>query len=134
MFVYNLGTMFYIDKVLFTDKENLPPRPTEKRTEHTTTGTVPLPASAKPDAEKVPEELAEDVGTLPDVLLEQDGTTQPADLPSTVSEKITKPETTTTTTTTTTEAALVGDTFHPISTTVTTESSEALETVTTLLR
>lgn len=79
VFVYNLGTMFYIDQILFTDKETLPaptsgaqlttpapaPSPTNKPTAtaaaeeaETTTGAV----------EAIPEELTEEGGSMPDVL------------------------------------------------------------------
>ncbi|KAL0274146.1 UNVERIFIED_CONTAM: hypothetical protein PYX00_006639 [Menopon gallinae] len=74
IFVYNLGTMFYIDKVLFVDKESLP---TVKEDSACDSPSISTPSTIKPDVEKIPEELTEDVGTLPDVLLEEDGITKP---------------------------------------------------------
>lgn len=68
VFVYNLGTMYYIDKVLFIAKDDFP----------ATTEAVELMSSAAwtselpHDVETVPSELTEAGGTLPDVLLEPD--------------------------------------------------------------
>nr|XP_023020959.1 uncharacterized protein LOC111509435 [Leptinotarsa decemlineata] len=63
VFVYNLGTMFYIDKVLFTNSNTLSNTSTQfnKTTNHGFT--------TEANVEKVPEELIEESGTLPDVLL-----------------------------------------------------------------
>lgn len=75
IFVYNLGTMFYINKVLFVDRESLP---TVKEDSVCDNPSVNTPSTVKLDVEKVPEELTEEVGTLPDVLLEEeDGITKP---------------------------------------------------------
>lgn len=63
VFVYNLGTMFYIDKVLFASSSNLPKTSTEAVPTTVTTFTT---ASS---VEKIPEEIAEETGSLPDVLL-----------------------------------------------------------------
>lgn len=68
VFVYNLGTMYYIDKVLFIAKDDFP----------ATTEAVELMSSAAwtselpHDVETVPSELTEEGGTLPDALLEPD--------------------------------------------------------------
>ncbi|XP_018568871.1 uncharacterized protein LOC108909119 [Anoplophora glabripennis] len=62
VFVYNLGTMFYIDKVLFTTANNLPVTSTEAEI------TTSEPFTTVSNVEKVPEELAEESGSLPDVL------------------------------------------------------------------
>lgn len=62
VFVYNLGTMFYIDKVLFTTTNNLPVTSTEADI------TTLEPFTTARNVEKVPEELAEESGSLPDVL------------------------------------------------------------------
>lgn len=61
VFVYNLGTMFYIDKVLFAERESLP---VTNEPEVTT----PI-MSTMAEVEKIPEEIFEENGTLPDVLL-----------------------------------------------------------------
>lgn len=66
VFVYNLGTMFYIDKVLFSKRDFLP------------TSTIPndiIPTQRRkvPSiVEKVPEELLEEMGSEPDLLTEND--------------------------------------------------------------
>jgi len=68
VFVYNLGTMYYIDKVLFIAKDDFP----------ATTEAVELMSSAAwtselpHDVETVPSELTEEGGTLPDALFEPD--------------------------------------------------------------
>lgn len=69
IFVYNLGTMFYINKVLFADKNSLPSPKEQTLCENSATTQM---TTAKTDVERIPEELAEDNGTLPDVLLEED--------------------------------------------------------------
>ncbi|GLV46183.1 uncharacterized protein CBL_02900 [Carabus blaptoides fortunei] len=61
VFVYNLGTMFYIDKVLFATAESLP------------AAKLPVPSTTEQiistmETEMVPDELTEDNGNLPDVL------------------------------------------------------------------
>lgn len=70
VFVYNLGTMFYINKVLFADNETLPkasipslPTKTTILPFHTTTVLF-----TTEEVERVPEEIAEDGGSMPDVL------------------------------------------------------------------
>ncbi|KAJ8969668.1 hypothetical protein NQ317_002695 [Molorchus minor] len=63
VFVYNLGTMFYIDKVLFTSPNSLSDTTTD--TEWTTMSST---FTTQENVEKVPEELAEESGSLPDVL------------------------------------------------------------------
>lgn len=106
VFVYNLGTMFYVEKVLFAEKDKLPPVREDMTTTEKVATIPPLVFSARPDgervaeaekelpmvlpamekvphvkktgeAEKVPEELTEEVGTMADVLLQEDGTTRP---------------------------------------------------------
>ncbi|KAJ8921104.1 hypothetical protein NQ315_015902 [Exocentrus adspersus] len=62
VFVYNLGTMFYIDKVLFTSPSSLPVTSTEA--DFTTVEAF----TTVPNVEKIPEEIAEESGSLPDVL------------------------------------------------------------------
>ena len=70
VFVYNLGTMYYIDRVLFVTKDDLPiTTETENpETESSTSWTTGLPE----DVEHVPSELAEETGNFPDILLEPD--------------------------------------------------------------
>ncbi|KAG5897261.1 hypothetical protein JTB14_013162 [Gonioctena quinquepunctata] len=63
VFVYNLGTMFYIDKVLFTTANILP------NTSAPTSITTPHSFTTNSDVEKIPEELIEESGSLPDILL-----------------------------------------------------------------
>ncbi|CAH1108997.1 unnamed protein product [Psylliodes chrysocephalus] len=64
VFVYNLGTMFYIDKVLFTNPNLL-----SNASSVTTESTSSRPFTTEGNVEKVPEEIAEGTGSLPDVLL-----------------------------------------------------------------
>lgn len=61
VFVYNLGTMFYIDKVLFTNRHSLPAT-TAETSPATTEGGFTTAAEAEP----VPVEVA---GAMPDVLV-----------------------------------------------------------------
>lgn len=63
VFVYNLGTMFYIDKVLFTSSSKLP------RTSTEATPTTLSTFTTASQVENIPEEIAEEAGSLPDVLL-----------------------------------------------------------------
>ncbi|KAK9872298.1 hypothetical protein WA026_017100 [Henosepilachna vigintioctopunctata] len=68
VFVYNLGTMFYIEKVLFVTLSDLPstvtlPSPAVKTTQKSTTSR---------DIESVPDELAQKSGELPDILVSDD--------------------------------------------------------------
>lgn len=70
VFVYNLGTMFYIDKVLFANTEFLSltkAAPLETTTPVLATTTVAQKFTTK-EVEAVPEELTETGGSLPDVL------------------------------------------------------------------
>ena len=62
VFVYNLGTMFYIDRVLIVDRENfpLPHVPVRK--------TTSTPRTTTEDIEHVPDEIIDNGGTMPDVL------------------------------------------------------------------
>lgn len=69
--------MFYVDRVLFRGEDDLSVPATSTIPESSATTTFPAKSSAKPEAEKVPEELTEEVGTLTDVLLQEDGTTDP---------------------------------------------------------
>ncbi|RZC37412.1 periostin [Asbolus verrucosus] len=66
VFVYNLGTMFYTDKVLFTNVNNLPPTSTE--TVITIKPTTANSFTTASEIEPVPDEIAEEAGSLPDVL------------------------------------------------------------------
>jgi len=81
VFVYNLGTMYYIDKVLFIAKDNFA----------ATTEAVELMSSAAwtselpHDVEAVPSELTEEGGTLPDALLEPDSDSLSEELDAVVS-------------------------------------------------
>lgn len=66
VFVYNLGTMFYIDKVLFVTLNDLP---------STIQSTTTMKSTQKPstttqaDIEGIPDEIAEKTGQLPDILV-----------------------------------------------------------------
>nr|CAH7756434.1 unnamed protein product [Callosobruchus chinensis] len=64
VFVYNLGTMFYIDKVLFTNSNSLPNTSTAPPEETSTTTAFTTAAGA----EKIPEELIREPGSMVDVL------------------------------------------------------------------
>lgn len=81
VFVYNLGTMYYIDKVLFITKDDFP----------ATTEAVELMSSAAwtselpHDVETLPSELTEEGGTLPDALLEPDSDSLSEELDAVVS-------------------------------------------------
>lgn len=66
VFVYNLGTMFYINKVLFTTVNSLPPTSTEPIESTAMTSQNAFTTIA--ESESIPEEMAEDTGSLPDVL------------------------------------------------------------------
>ncbi|XP_069698147.1 periostin isoform X2 [Periplaneta americana] len=70
VFVYNLGTMYYIDKVLFVTKDDIPETTETEATdlETSTVWTTKMPD----DVETVPSELSEEGGTHPDILLEPD--------------------------------------------------------------
>jgi len=75
VFVYNLGTMFYIDQVLFGDLVQV------------ATNKTPMTVTTLPkEVETVPEELVETSGSLPDVLF-ADATVQTEEL-STIGEVI----------------------------------------------
>ncbi|CAH0557354.1 unnamed protein product [Brassicogethes aeneus] len=64
VFVYNLGTMFYIDTVLFTNLNALPPTTPETTTVEKATVMTTTPSAV----EKLPSELTEETGSMPDVL------------------------------------------------------------------
>jgi hypothetical protein len=68
VFVYNLGTMYYIDKVLFITKDDLLVTTETIEPESSTAWTSELPH----DVEALPSELTEEGGSLPDMLLEPD--------------------------------------------------------------
>lgn len=70
VFVYNLGTMFYIDKVLFTTSNSLPATSSEAII---TSKPTSAQFTTSADIEAVPDELTEETGSLPDVLF-ADGT------------------------------------------------------------
>lgn len=81
VFVYNLGTMYYIDKVLFIAKDDFPA---------TTEGVELMSSAARTselphDVETVPSELTEEGGTLPDALLEPDSDSLSEELDAVVS-------------------------------------------------
>lgn len=65
VFVYNLGTMFYIDKVLFTNKNSLPAATTSITTAATTENSF----TTASEAESVPIEV------MPDILIADATTT-----------------------------------------------------------
>lgn len=73
VFVYNLGTMFYIDKVLFTSVNTLPSAVTTEMEEDddlvtsTTIETLEETSTGR-EIESVPDELMEETGSEPDVL------------------------------------------------------------------
>lgn len=68
VFVYNLGTMYYIDKLLFVTSNNLPPVvPTKPSAEKTTQPTEINEANL--ETETIPSELIDDHNeNMPDVL------------------------------------------------------------------
>ncbi|KAL3281719.1 hypothetical protein HHI36_004923 [Cryptolaemus montrouzieri] len=74
VFVYNLGTMFYIDKVLFATLSDLPSTTILSTTTDKTTQ-KPLAATTLGETESVPDELAEKSGQLPDILVSDDAST-----------------------------------------------------------
>lgn len=61
VFVYNLGTMFYIDKVLFTNRNSLP-----ATTEPTSVPTTENTFTTASEAESVPVEVE---AAMPDILV-----------------------------------------------------------------
>lgn len=67
IFVYNLGTMFYIDKVLFATLDSLPTA-TKTTTISTSTDHTLISTMETELTESVPDELTEENGHLPDVL------------------------------------------------------------------
>ncbi|XP_063229791.1 uncharacterized protein LOC134534960 isoform X2 [Bacillus rossius redtenbacheri] len=74
VFVYNLGTMYYIDKVLFS--EGLAPvAATTAPDPPAATGAPAGTTDAAGEAEGIPSELEEGTGTLPDLLEEADNAT-----------------------------------------------------------
>lgn len=81
VFVYNLGTMYYIDKVLFIAKDNFPVTTEAVEIMSSAAWTSELPH----DVEAVPSELTEEGGTLPDALLEPDGDSLSEELDAVVS-------------------------------------------------
>lgn len=89
VFVYNLGTMFYIDKILFANKDSLPSTNTQLKTttstekttiiadEKTTETTLTTKTTetftttittTTEEVEKIPDELTVENGSMPDVL------------------------------------------------------------------
>ncbi|XP_056631324.1 transforming growth factor-beta-induced protein ig-h3 [Diorhabda sublineata] len=64
VFVYNLGTMYYIDTVLFMTINTLPQTSTSTESTSTRAAAWTTPAFV----EKIPEEIAEETGSMPDVL------------------------------------------------------------------
>lgn len=65
VFVYNLGTMFYIDKVLFTNRNSLPATTTTD-VEETSLPTTEDSFTTASEAESVPIEMGE---AMPDILV-----------------------------------------------------------------
>jgi hypothetical protein len=76
VFVYNLGTMYYIDRVLFIANDDITVTTEAAVLESSTTWTSELPH----DVETLPSELTEESGTLPDMLLEPDNDSPSEDL------------------------------------------------------
>jgi hypothetical protein len=76
VFVYNLGTMYYIDRVLFTTSDDILVTTEAAVPESSTTWTSELPH----DVEALPSELTEESGTLPDLLFEPDNDSPTEDL------------------------------------------------------
>ncbi|XP_049854558.1 transforming growth factor-beta-induced protein ig-h3 [Schistocerca gregaria] len=69
VFVYNLGTMYYIDHVLFLTKADIPT--TTDLSTTTDDVTVTSTTEYSTDVESVPSELVEENGNLTDILLEE---------------------------------------------------------------
>ncbi|XP_067003374.1 periostin [Anabrus simplex] len=72
VFVYNLGTMYYINRVLFMTKDDLPTSTDVPTSESSMTSTTEYFR----EVENVSSELTEESGTLPDILLEGESTEQ----------------------------------------------------------
>lgn len=70
VFVYNLGTMFYIDKMLFTSKS---PLPTTTAGDVGLTTSEPIFTTAMEVEHVPPKEASEESGVLPDVLFADAG-------------------------------------------------------------
>lgn len=87
VFVYNLGTMYYIDKVLFITKEDIPLVTEAFEPESSTAWTSELPH----DVEALPSELTEESGTLPDILLEPDSDSPSEDIDTVISTTANRP-------------------------------------------
>jgi hypothetical protein len=88
VFVYNLGTMYYIDKVLFITKDDIPLVTEATEPESSTAWTSELPH----DVEALPSELTEESGTLPDILLEPDSDSLSEDNDTVISTTANRPE------------------------------------------
>jgi hypothetical protein len=88
VFVYNLGTMYYIDKVLFITKDDIPLVTEATEPESSTAWTSELPH----DVEALPSELTEESGTLPDILLEPDSDSLSEDNVTVISTTVNRPE------------------------------------------
>lgn len=88
VFVYNLGTMYYIDKVLFITKDDIPLVTEANEPESSTAWTSELPH----DVEALPSELTEESGTLPDILLEPDSDSLSEDFGTVISTTANRPE------------------------------------------
>jgi hypothetical protein len=88
VFVYNLGTMYYIDKVLFIAKDDFP-----ATTEAIELGSSAAWTSELPyDVETLPSELTEERGTLPDALLEPDSDSLSEELDTVLNTSANRPE------------------------------------------
>lgn len=88
VFVYNLGTMYYIDKVLFIAKDEFPSTTEVVEVESSAAWTSELPH----DVETLPSELTEEGGTLPDALLEPESGSLSEELDAIVSTSVNRME------------------------------------------
>lgn len=66
VFVYNLGTMFYIDKVLFTNRNSLPATTNSEELTTTVVPTTENTFTTADEAEAVPIEVE---AAMPDILV-----------------------------------------------------------------
>lgn len=90
VFVYNLGTMFYIDDILYstyllgnphTTTTTVPSVPNLPAAAQTTTTKVSITGSTVADAELIPSEITVPIGTDDDFLLDDDEFITPRALP-----------------------------------------------------
>lgn len=81
VFVYNLGTMYYIDRVLFITNDDIQFTTEVAVPDSSTSWTSELPH----DVETLPSELTEESGMLPDLLLESENNSPSEEFGSVVS-------------------------------------------------